>query len=111
MTGRDRTGRQQAVKLTTQLARGDLIHLDGLGGFTIASIQPYGEQALIRLATANLAVICARDVRWSAIAPDVPVYLHGYQACDACHGKGIVFADHGDGNPAWDTDRNRWVTR
>ena len=92
MTGRHHTGRHQAVKLTTQLARGDLIHLDGLGGFTITTVEPYGTQALIRLATANLAVICARDVRWHVLAPDVPVYLHGYQACEACHGKGIVFA-------------------
>jgi hypothetical protein len=111
MTGRQTTGRHQAVKLTSQLNRGDLITLDGLGGFTITAVEPYGTQALIRLATANLAVICARDVRWHAIAPDSPVYLHGYQACDACHGKGIVFADHGDGQPAWDTDRTRWVTR
>jgi hypothetical protein len=109
MTGRD--SRHEAVKLTTQLTRGDLIALDGLGGFTVTSVQPYGTDALVRLATANLAVITARDVRWSAIAPDVPVYLHGYQACDACHGKGIVFAATGDGNPVWDTDRNRWVTR
>ena len=110
MTGRNQTARQ-AVKLTSQLARGDLIALDGIGGFTVTSVEPYGTQALIRLATANLAVICARDVRWAAIAPDSPVYLHGYQACDACHGKGIVFAAAGDGAPAWDTDHNRWVTR
>jgi hypothetical protein len=111
MTGRRDPGRHQEVKLTSQLNRGDLIALDGLGGFTITSVEPYGTDALIKLATANLAVICARGVRWSAIAPDVPVWLHGYQACDACHGKGIVFADHGDGHPAWDTGRNRWVTR
>jgi hypothetical protein len=106
-----RTSHHEEAKLTSQLARGDLIALDGIGGFTITSVEPYGTQALIKLATANLAVICARNVRWSAIAPDVPVYLHGYQACDTCHGKGIVFADHGDGAPAWDTGRNRWVTR
>jgi hypothetical protein len=111
MTGRQPTGRHQAVKLTSQLGWGDMITLGGIGGFTVTSVEPYGTQALIRLATANLAVICARDVRWLAIAPESPVYLHGYQACDACHGKGIVFADHGDGNPAWDTGRTRWVTR
>ena len=111
MTGRQPTGRHQAVKLTSQLGRGDLIALDGIGGFTISAVEPYGIQALIKLATANLAVICARDVRWSAIAPDSPVYLHGYQACDACHGKGIVFAARDDGDLAWDSNRNHWVTR
>ena len=72
MTTAHRTGRHPAVKLTTQLARGDLIDLDGVGGFTVTATQPYGTQALIRLATASLAVICARDVRWHALAPDVP---------------------------------------
>lgn len=107
----NRTGRHEAVKLTSQLARGALITLDGLGGFTITTIEPYGEQALIRLATANLAVICERDVRWHALTPGVPVYLHSYQPCGACDGKGIVFATRDDGALAWDSDRNRWVTR
>jgi hypothetical protein len=111
MTGRDHSNRQQAVKLTTQLARGDMIHLDGLGGFTVTTTQPYGTQALIRLATANLAVICERDVRWHALSPAVPVYLHSYQPCGACDGKGIVFATCDDGDLAWDSHRNRWVTR
>ena len=105
------TGRLEAVKLTTQLARGDMIHLDGLGGFTVTSAHPYGGQALIRLATANLAVICERDVRWHALTPGVPVYLHSYQPCRAYDGKGIVFAARDDGDLAWDSDRNRWVTR
>ena len=111
MTGRQPTGRHQAVKLTSQLTRGDLITLDGLGGFTVTTVEPYGTQALIRLATANLAVISARDVRWHAITPGSAVYLHGYQACEACDGKGIVFATRDDGAPAWDSDRTRWVTR
>jgi hypothetical protein len=106
-----RTSHHEEAKLTSQLARGDLIALDGIGGFTITSVEPYGTQALIKLATANLAVICARNVRWSAIAPDVPVYLHSYQPCGACDGKGIVFAARDDGDLAWDSDRNRWVTR
>lgn len=111
MTGHQPTGHHQTVKLTSQLARGDLIHLDGLGGFTITTVEPYGTQALIRLATASLAVICARDVRWHAFTPGSPVYLHGYQACTACYGKGIVFATRDDADLAWDGDRNRWVTR
>jgi hypothetical protein len=111
MTGRQFSGRHAAVKLTSQLDRGDMITLDGLGGFTITAVEPYGTQALIRLATANLAVICARDVRWHALAPDVPVHLHGYQACEACDGKGIVFATRDQVAPAWDGDRNRWVNR
>ncbi len=110
MTGH-RTGCHEAVKLTSQLARGDLITLDGLGGFTITGVEPYGTDALVKLATANLAVICARDVRWHTLTPDVPVYLHHYQACEACHGKGIVFATCDDGDLTWDRDRNRWVTR
>ena len=109
MTGRQSATRQREVKLTSQLGRGDLIALDGLGGFTVTSVEPYGTQALIKLATANLAVICARDVRWSALTPGSALYLHGYQACGACDGKGIVFADRDDGDLAWDSDRNRWV--
>jgi hypothetical protein len=111
MTRHQPASRHQAVKLTSQLARGDLITLDGLGGFTITTIEPYGTQALIKLATANLAVICARDVRWHALTQGSAVYLHGYQACEACHGKGIVFATRDDGEPAWDSDRTRWVNR
>ena len=109
MTRHQPTGHHQAVKLTSQLTRGDLITLDGLGGFTITTVEPYGTQALIKLATANLAVICARDVRWHALTQGSAVYLHGYQACEACHGKGIVFATRDDGEPAWDSDHTRWV--
>jgi hypothetical protein len=111
VTGRQSTGRNQAVKLTSQLARGDLIALDGLGGFTVTSVQPYGTRALIQLATANLAVICERDVRWHTLIPQSPVYLHSYQPCGACDGKGIVFATRDDGDLAWDSNRNHWVTR
>lgn len=109
MTG-PRDSRQQAVKLTTQLTRGDLIALDGLGGFTVTTVNPYGTDALVRLATANLAVICARDVHWYAITQGSALYLHGYQACDACGGKGIVFATRDNAELAWDSTRNRWVS-
>ncbi len=109
MTGRPGPTGQPAVKLTSQLARGDFIHLDGIGGFAVTSIQPYGEQALVRLATENLAVICPRNVRWDAITAGSPVYLHGYQACEACHGKGIVFATRDTPGPAWDDHRRRWT--
>ena len=42
MTGRS-PPRRQAVKLTSQLGRGDLIALDGIGGFTVTSVEPYGD--------------------------------------------------------------------
>ena len=109
MTGRQPATRQREVKLTSQLTRGDLIALDGIGGFTVTSTEPYGTQALIKLATANLAVICARDVRWSAITPGSALYLHGYQACHACNSKGIVFATRDQDAPAWDSNHTRWV--
>ena len=109
MTGRNHTARQ-TVKLTSQLTRGDLIALDGLGGFTVTSVQPYGIQTLIKLATANLAVICERDVRWHALTPQSPVYLHSYQPCQACDGKGIIFATADQPHPVWDGQHNRWVT-
>ncbi len=111
MTGRQSAGHHRTAKLTSQLTRGDLIHLDGLGGFTVTAVEPYGTQALIKLATASLAVITERDVRWHVLTPDSPVYLHHYQACQACHGKGIVFATRDDGDLAWDSGCNRWVTR
>ena len=61
-----------AVKLTSQLTRGDHITLDGLGGFAVTHAQPFGTKALIRLGWENLAVITARDTRWQAITPGVP---------------------------------------
>jgi hypothetical protein len=109
MTGHRDPGRHKEVKLTSQLGRGELIALDGIGGFTVAAVEPYGTQALIKLATANLAVICARDVRWSAVTPGSALFLHGYQACEACNGKGIVFATRDQDAPAWDSDHTRWV--
>ena len=110
MTARHDPMLQRCVKLTSQLTRGDHITIDGLGGFAVTHAQPFGTKALIRLGWENLAVITARDTRWQAITPGFPVYLHGYQACTACHGKGIVFATRDDGDLAWDGDRNRWVT-
>jgi hypothetical protein len=110
MTGRHDPGRQHAVKLSTQLLRGDLIALDGIGGFTVTAVDPYGTDALIKLATANLAVICARNVRWHAITGGSALFLHGYQACGTCNGKGIVFATRDNAELTWDTTRNRWVS-
>ncbi len=110
MTARPDPGRYLAVKLTSQLTRGDLITLDGLGGFTVTSVEPYGTQALIKLATANLAVITERGTRWQALTAGCPVYLHGYQPCAECGGKGIVFATRDQAAPAWDGQRHRWVT-
>jgi hypothetical protein len=101
---------QQVVKLTSQLTRGDHITLHGLGGFAILSAQPFGTKALIRLATENLAVITERHTRWQAITPGAPIYLHGYQPCPECDGKGLIFATHDEGEPAWDTRTRRWVT-
>jgi hypothetical protein len=98
----------QVIKLTSQLNRGDHITLHGLGGFAVLSVQPFGTQALIRLATDNLAVITERHTRWHAITPGAPIYLHGYDPCPECHGKGIVFATTDHGEPAW--DGRRWVT-
>jgi len=110
MTARPGTSRQPAIKLTSQLSRGDDIHLDGLGGFAVISAQPFGGQALIRLAWDNLAVLCARDARWHTLTPGPVIYLHGYQPCGACDGKGIVFATTGQPEPVWDPARQRWVT-
>ena len=92
MTARHDLIRRPAVKLTSQLTRGDRIRIDGLGGFAVTHAQPFGSKALIRLGWENLAVITARDVRWQAITPRDPIYLHGYQPCTECDGKGIIFA-------------------
>ena len=92
MTARPDPALRPAVKLTSQLTRGDHIHIDGLGGFAVTHAQPFGSKALIRLAWENLAVITERDTRWHAITPAERIYLHGYQPCGECDGKGIVFA-------------------
>jgi hypothetical protein len=102
--------RRHAEKLTTQLTRGDHITLDGLGGFAVIQAQPFGTKALIRLAWENLAVITARDTRWQAITQDSPIYLHGYQPCPECDGKGILFATRDQPEPRWDGHTQRWVT-
>jgi hypothetical protein len=60
------------AKLTTQLTRGDLITIDGLGAFAVLRPEPYGSQALIRLAWENLAVIAPRDITWKANSPPPP---------------------------------------
>jgi hypothetical protein len=98
------------VKLTSQLTWGDHITLDGLGGFAVTHAQPFGSKALIRLAWENLAVITARDVRWHAITPGTPIYLHGYQPCPECDGKGLLFATYDGPEPAYDDRTRRWVT-
>ena len=59
----------QVAKLTTQLSRGDLITIDGLGAFAVLRSEPYGSQALIKLAWDNLAVIAPRDITWTAVSP------------------------------------------
>ena len=79
------------AKLTTQLAKGDTIKVAGLGQFTVAAVRPYGSQALILLAWDNLAVITGRDVIWQPVLPGTRLYLHGYQPCQACDGKGITW--------------------
>jgi hypothetical protein len=101
--------RRPCVKLTSQLTRGDHIHLDGLGGFAVTCAQPFGAKALIRLAWENLAVITDRDTRWHAITQGSAVYLHGYQPCGECDGKGIIFATRDQPDPIWDGRKQRWV--
>ena len=110
MTARPDPALRPAVKLTSQLTRGDHIHIDGLGGFAVTHAQPFGSKALIRLAWENLAVITARDTRWHAITPAERIYLHGYQPCGECDGKGIVFATRDQAEPVWDGRTQRWVT-
>jgi len=110
MTARHDPIRRPAVKLTSQLTRGDHIRIDGLGGFAVTHAQPFGAKALIRLAWENLAVITARDTRWQAITLREPIYLHGYEPCPECEGKGIIFATHNVPDPIWDGQANRWVT-
>ena len=62
----------QVAKLTTQLSRGDLITLDGLGAFAVTRTEPYGTQALIRLAWDNLAVIAPATSPGKRPAPPPP---------------------------------------
>src|ERR1700748_1493456 len=49
-----------------KLTGGDLITIDGLGAVAVIRPEPYGSQALIRLAWDNLAVIAPRDITWKA---------------------------------------------
>jgi len=62
----------RVAKLTTQLTRGDLITIDGLGGFAVLRPEPYGTQALIRPAWDNLAVIAPATSAGSRPAPPPP---------------------------------------
>ncbi len=101
----------QSVKLTTQHSRGEQITIDGLGGFAVIRPEPYGSQALIRLAWDNLAVIAPRDATWTAASPAAALYLHGYQPCPACDGKGITFGDHHQCDLTWDHQARRWRTQ
>jgi len=103
--------RVPAIKLTTQLTRGDFIKIDGLGGFAVSRTVPYGDQALICLGWENLAVIASRDLRWNAITPGTPIYLNGYQPCPECDGKGIIFGDHPIRDIRWNHDTRRWAIR
>jgi hypothetical protein len=96
------------AKLTTQLTRGDLIRIDGLGAFAVTRAEPYGSQALIRLAWENLAVIAPRDATWKATSPATALFVHGYQPCPACDGRGITFGDHDQRDLTWDQRARRW---
>jgi hypothetical protein len=82
---------QACAKVTTQLGKGDAIKVAGLGLFTVRAVRPYGSQALILLAWDNLAVITGRDVTWQPVIPGTRLYLHGYEPCHACDGKGITW--------------------
>ena len=57
------------------------ITIDGLGAFAVIRSEPYGPQALIKLAWDNLAVIAPRDITWTAISPATALFVHGYQPC------------------------------
>jgi hypothetical protein len=108
MTARPAT--VQAVKLTTQLTRGDLLKVDGLGAFAVLRPEPYGSQALIKLAWDNLAIIAPRDATWTVTSPAEPVRIHGYQPCEACHGTGLIFGTHDQRGLRWDQQTRRWRT-
>ncbi len=90
MTGHAAT-QPACAKVTTQLASGDAIKVDGLGLFTVRAVRPYGSQALILLAWDNLAVITGRNVTWEPVIPGTRLYLHGYEPCQACEGNGITW--------------------
>ena len=92
----------RTAKVTTQLSRGDLITIDGLGAFAVIRPEPYGSQALIKLAWENLAVIAPRDITWTTVSPATALLVHGYQPCPACDGKGITFGDHDQRDLTWD---------
>ena len=98
------------AKLTTQLTRGDLITIDGLGAFAVTRSEPYGSQALIRLAWENLAVIAPRDITWKATSHATTLFVHGYQPCKHCDGKGITFGDHDQQDLTRDHQARRWHT-
>ena len=100
----------RVAKLTTQLTRGDLIRIDGLGAFAVIRPEPYGTQALIRLAWDNLAVIAPRDITWKATSPATALLVHGYQPCEHCDGRGITFGDHDQRDLTWDHQARRWRT-
>jgi hypothetical protein len=100
----------RVAKLTTQLTRGDLIRIDGFGGFAVIRPEPYGSRALIKLAWDNLAVIAPRDATWTATSPATALYVHGYQLCEHCDGRGITFGDHDQRDLTWDHQARRWHT-
>jgi hypothetical protein len=106
MTARPAT--VQAVKLTTQLSRGDLLKVDGLGAFAVLRPEPYGSQALIKLTWENLAIIAPRDATWAVTSPADPVRVHGYQPCQHCHGTGLIFGTHPPTGLRWDHQARRW---
>jgi len=107
MTGRPH---MQAVKLTTQLTRGDLLKIDGIGAFAVLRPEPYGSQALIKLAWDNLAIIASRDTTWAVASPSDPIRLHGYQPCQHCDGRGIIFGSHDPSDLTWNHQARRWRT-
>jgi hypothetical protein len=100
----------QAVKLTTQLTRGDLLKVDGLGSFAVLRPEPYGSQALIKLGWENLAIIAPRDAIWTVTSPADPIRIHGYQPCQACRGTGLIFGSHPQEHLRRDHGTRRWRT-
>jgi hypothetical protein len=105
-----RPDRIPATKLTTQLTRGDLLKIDGLGAFAVIRPEPYGSQALIKLGWENLAIIAPRNLAWTITSPADPVRIHGYQPCETCHGTGLIFGNHPPADLRWDHQARRWRT-